>query len=32
MSQWTQAKVTASHMADVKAKNGPKMVWFDPAQ
>lgn len=30
MSQWTQAKVTASHIADAKAKSGPKMVWFDP--
>lgn len=26
MSQWTQAKVTDSRMADVKAKSGPR--WF----
>lgn len=29
MSQWTQAKVTESHIAEIKAKSGPKMVLFD---
>lgn len=30
MSQRTQAKVTESHIVEVKAKSGPKMVLFDP--
>lgn len=30
MSQRTQAKVTESHIVEVKAKSGPKMVLLDP--